>query len=323
MDHGGIPITRTRTMAGLDGAIPRLALGSANLTDERPDAGFAVLDAFSARGGRLIDTALVYTGGRAERLIGMWLAARPDAARRMLVLTKGAHPDAGWRSRMTPEAIAGDIATSLHRLGQDTVDCWTLHRDDEAVPVGEIADALDTLVRGRLARAVGVSNWRLPRLRELVAWTRAHGQAPVSVSSSYLGLADARDFPWPGCVSARDDATLAWHAASGIPLLAWSSQAGGFFAAGFDPEVVPDVVRSYGSPANVARRERAAALGARRGWDASQVALGWVLSEPSAPFAAFGARDPSGIDRAWAALEEPLTAAERAWLDTGEGPAPA
>jgi aryl-alcohol dehydrogenase-like predicted oxidoreductase len=321
MDHAGSPTTRT--LAGLEGAIPRLVIGSVNLTDERPDPGFAVLDAFAARGGRLIDTALVYTGGHAERLIGMWLAARPETARRMLVLTKGAHPDAEWRSRMTPEAIAGDIATSLSRLRLDVVHCWTLHRDDEAVPVGEIADALDTLVTGGLARAVGVSNWRLPRLRELVAWTTAHGQAPVAVSSSYLGLAAADDFPWPGCVSARDPETLAWHAASGVPLLAWSSQAGGWFSAGFDPAAASDVVRSYGSAANEERRARAVALGSRRGWDASQVALAWVLAEPSAPLAAFGVRDPAGIDRAWAALEWPLTPGERAWLDTGDGPAPA
>jgi aryl-alcohol dehydrogenase-like predicted oxidoreductase len=321
MHDDGLPAART--LAGLEGSIPRLVMGSVNLTDERPDPGYAVLDAFAARGGRLIDTALVYTGGHAERLIGRWLAARPETARHVLVLTKGAHPDAAWRSRMTPEAIAGDIATSLDRLGLATVDCWTLHRDDEAVPVGEIADALDTLVRGRLARAVGVSNWRLPRLRELVAWTTAHAQAPVSVSSSYLGLAAADTFPWPGCVSARDPETLGWHAATGIPLLAWSSQAGGFFAAAFDPAAAPDVVRSYGSAANLARRARAAELGARRGWDASQVALAWVLSEPSAPLAAFGVRDPAGIDRAWAALEWPLTPEERAWLDDGEGPAPA
>jgi hypothetical protein len=124
----------TLTIAGLDGAVPRLAIGSVNLTDERLDAGFAVLDAFAARGGRLIDTAEGYAGGASERLIGRWLAARPVQAREMLVLTKGAQPDAAWHSRVTPEAIAADIATSLGRLGLDRVDLWLMHRDDEAVP---------------------------------------------------------------------------------------------------------------------------------------------------------------------------------------------
>lgn len=317
-----IPAATDRAIPGLCGPIPRLVLGSVNLSDERPDAGFAVLDAFVERGGRLVDTALVYGGGAAERLIGLWLRARSVAAREVLILTKGAHPDEAWRSRLTPEAIAVDIAASLGRLGVGTVDAWLVHRDDEAVPVGEIVDALDTLVRTGQARAVGVSNWRLPRLREAVGWAAAHGRAPIVVSSNYLGLAVATEFPWLGCVSARDDETLAWHATTGLPLLAWSSQASGFFAPAFDPATAnPDVVSSYLSEANLARRARAMELGARRGWDAAQVALAWVLSEPSAPFAAFGVRDPAGIDRAWAALETPLTPGERAWLDTGDGAA--
>ena len=319
-----IPAPTDRAIPGLCGPIPRLVLGSFNLTDERPDAGFSVLDAFVERGGRLVDTALVYTGGAAERLIGLWLRARPVAAREVLVLTKGAHPDEAWHSRLTPEAIATDIAASLGRLGMETVDAWLAHRDDEAVPVGEIVDALDALVRTGQARTVGVSNWRLPRLREATAWAAANDRAPIVVSSSYLGLAAAVEVPWPGCQSARDDETLAWHAASGLPLLAWSSQASGFFAPAFDPATAnPDVVSTYLSEANLARRARATELGARRGWDAAQVALAWVLSEPSAPFAAFGVRDPAGIDRAWVALETPLTPGERAWLDTGDGGATA
>ena len=312
-----------RSIAGLGAPIPRLAIGSVNLTDERQDAGFAVLDAFAARGGRLIDTALVYTAGRAERLIGLWLAARPEAARSMLVLTKGAHPDAEWRSRVNPEAMRADVAVSLGRLGRTPIDAWMLHRDDEAVPVDEIADALDALVRDGLVRSVGVSNWRLPRVQALTAAASARGRAPIALVSNYLGLAEASAFPWPGCVSGRDPETLAWHAETGLPFLAWSSQAGGYFAPGFDPAAAPDVVASYGSAANEARRARARELGARRGWDASQVALAWVLSEPSAPFAAFGVRSPAGIEAGFAVLESPLTGEERSWLDTGEGSGPA
>lgn len=312
-----------RPIAGLDGPVPRLAIGSVNLTDERPDAAFAVLDAFAARGGRLIDTALVYTAGHAETVIGLWLAARPETARSMLVLTKGAHPDAEWRSRINPEAMSMDVAVSLERLGRSTIDAWMLHRDDEAVPVDEIAGALDGLVRDGLVRAVGVSNWRLPRVRALIAATEIRGRTPISLVSNYLGLAEASAFPWPGCVSGRDAETLTWHAETGLPFLAWSSQAGGYFTPGFDPSAAPDVVASYGSAGNEARRARARELGARRGWDASRVVLAWVLSEPSAPFAAFGVRAPAGIEAAFAALESPLSEAERAWLDTGEGSASA
>jgi aryl-alcohol dehydrogenase-like predicted oxidoreductase len=121
-------------------------------------------------------------------------------------------------------------------------------------------------------------------------------------------------------VSARDAETLAWHAGAGVPLLAWSSQANGFFAPSFDAATAsPDVVASYVSDANLARRERAAELGSRQGIDAGQVALAWVLSEPSAPFAAFGVRETAGIDAAFVALHAPLDPAMRAWPDSGDG----
>lgn len=321
-----------RSIAGLPGPVPRLAIGSVNLSDERPDAGFAVLDAFAAQGGRLIDTALVYTGGHAEPLIGRWLAARPEAARSMLVLTKGAHPDAAWRSRISPEAMRADVAVSLGRLGRVPIDLWMLHRDDEAVPVDEIADALDGLVRDGLTRTVGVSNWRPARVRALIAAAAARGRAPIAMVSNYLGLAEATDFPWPGCVSGRDREALAWFGATGLPFLAWSSQAGGYFAGAPGPASPPAGAptgrearwsSAYDSAANEARRARARELGAQRGWDAAQVALAWVLSEPSAPFAAFGVRSPAGVEAGFAALASPLSAAERAWLDTGEGSRPA
>lgn len=311
------PRTRYRdpVLADLD---HRLGLGTLGFSTGRPDAAFALLDTFVELGGRLVDTAAVYGDGESERVIGAWLRARPEAARVVAVLTKGAHPDAAMRSRMTPELIAADLEASLERLALGVVDVYLVHRDDPAVPVGEILGALDGLVRAGRTRAIGVSNWTLARLDEALGYATAHDLAPVAVSSSYLGLAEPNELPWAGCVSARDPATLAWHARTGVPLLAWSAQSSGFFAEGFDAATASaDTVRAYVSDANAARRARAGDVGTRIGATTAQVALAWVLEEPSRPIALGAFRDPGRLRAAWPALDIRLSAAGRAWLDSG------
>lgn len=312
-----VSLNPLRTIPGLAEPIARLALGTVNVHERRRDASFALLDAFVELGGTLVDTAMRYGEGDSERVIGEWLRARPDAARRVAILTKGVHPADDWTSRMTPGVIASDMAGSLERLGVDGVALYLVHRDDEAVPVGEIVDALDEHVHAGRAHGIGVSNWAPARVDAALAWASLHGRAPIAVSSSYLGLAAPGAFPWQGCVSARDSASLAWHSATGIPLLAWSSQSGGFFAQGFDPGRAPEAAFTYDSPANRARRGRAAALAAERRLTAAQIALAWVLAEPSAPIAVVGARTPDGLAAAFETLHVPLLAAEREWLDTG------
>jgi 1-deoxyxylulose-5-phosphate synthase len=310
-------IAPLRAIPGLPGPVARIALGTANLSVARRDAAFELLDAFVELGGTLIDTAMRYGNGESESVIGDWLRSRPEAARRVSILTKGAHPDEQWRSRMTPEVIAADASASLERLGVDHVALYLVHRDDTDVPAGEIIDALDEHVRTGRAARVGVSNWTVPRLREAVEWAAANHRPPIAISSSFLALAEPTAFPWAGCVSARDEATLAWHADSGVPLLAWSSQAAGFFADGFDPARSPEAASTYDTSANRERRDRARELGRERGKSAAQIALAWVLGEPSAPIAVAGARTPAALADAFESLHMPLTPAERRWLATG------
>src|ERR1700730_7218557 len=61
-------------------AVSALALGTltfGNETDQ--ETSFSQLDRFTEGGGTLVDSADVYTDGRAEEIIGGWRAARPFA----------------------------------------------------------------------------------------------------------------------------------------------------------------------------------------------------------------------------------------------------
>src|SRR4051794_15640800 len=85
---------------------------------------FAVLDAFVAAGGNMIDTADVYSawvpghsGGESETVIGRWLKARPGMREKVVIATK-----VGFMAGLAPDTIAASCDASLRRLGVETID---------------------------------------------------------------------------------------------------------------------------------------------------------------------------------------------------------
>jgi len=289
-------------------ALSRLALGTLGFSPETRDRDYAVLDAWVEAGGTVIDTAHVYEDGDAERLIGLWLRDRPGLRERIVIVTKGAHPD-GDRTRVTPADIASDLRDSIDRLG-GPVDLYLLHRDDPGVDAGELIDALDAHGRAGDLRAFGVSNWTLPRIEEANAHAAARGIAGICCNSPHLSLAVQNEPPWPDCLSATDAESRAWHARTGMPLLAWSAQAGGFFAgAGGESS------RVYENAANRERRGRAEQLGRRTGHSANAVALAWVLAQPFPVVAIVGTHSVDHLASSLDALEVPLSAEEVRWLN--------
>ncbi len=54
------------------------------------------------------------------------------------------------------------------------------------------------------------------------------------------------------------------------------------------------------------------------GVTATQVAIAWVLAQPSRPVALGGFRDVAGLRDAWAAASIELTIEQCHWLETGD-----
>jgi aryl-alcohol dehydrogenase-like predicted oxidoreductase len=153
------------------------------------DASFAVLDAFHAGGGNLIDTADGYSawvpgnsGGESETLIGEWLRARTPE--NVLVSTKvSTHPDFRGLSAKNVRAAA---EASLRRLGVDTIDLYYAHFDDADTPLEETVAAFGELVTAGLVRYTAVSNYSADRIREWVSLAQAAGvDLPVAVQPHY------------------------------------------------------------------------------------------------------------------------------------------
>lgn len=145
------------------------------------DASFAVLDAFVAGGGTMIDTADVYSawvpghkGGESETMIGEWLRTsgkRDD----VLIATKvGMLPGEGGE-KLSPARIGAACDASLRRLGTDRIDLYFAHQDDEATPQEVVLEAFAALVEAGKVRVLGASNFHAARLKSANEAARAAG----------------------------------------------------------------------------------------------------------------------------------------------------
>ncbi|WP_174286153.1 aldo/keto reductase [Sphingomonas bacterium] len=168
-------MTNLRRLGSTDLKIAPLVLGGNvfGWTADR-DASFAVLDAFVAGGGTMIDTADVYSawvpghqGGESETMIGEWLktSGRRDD---VLIATKvGMLPGEGG-AKLAPARIAAACEASLQRLGTDRIDLYYAHQDDDAVPQEDVVAAFGKLIDAGKVRVIGASNFHAGRLKSAI-----------------------------------------------------------------------------------------------------------------------------------------------------------
>ncbi|MDQ2688080.1 MAG: aldo/keto reductase [Armatimonadota bacterium] len=293
------------------------SFGSAYTQDE----SFALLDAFAERGGSFVDTAHVYAdwapggAGASERTVGRWLHSR-GMADRIAIGTKGGHPrlETMSRSRLRPEEIARDLSESLERLQLDAVDLYWLHRDDPAVAVGEILTALNNQLRAGRIRALGASNWSTGRLTEAADFAARHGLTGFCASQIAWSLAQDRTaFDTAQGTISMDAAVLGYYCASGVKVIPYSAQAGGFFARPYDALASRDA--RYHSPLNARRWDRVQTLAHARGCSANAMALAYLLNHPCGGVGIVGPHTLAQVADSCGASEIILTAEDLMFLE--------
>ena len=135
-----------------------------------------------------------------------------------------------------------------------------------------------------------------------------HGRRGFVASQVQWSLAEPE---WPAGpdpvmrhVTAED---AAWYAAAGIPVMAYTATAGGYFAR--EP-----AGGAFDSPDNRARRARAHEMAGRLGCTPTQVALAYLLHRPAPVIPLFSTSNPAHLAEAVAALDVELSEADVAWL---------
>jgi aryl-alcohol dehydrogenase-like predicted oxidoreductase len=280
---------------------------------------------FLAAGGNFFDTAHCYAFwqenglGASERELGATLR-RLGALDTAVVATKGGHPDMGPDYRrpadfLAPRVIAADLDDSLERLGIDCIPLYYLHRDDGMTPVAEIIETLNAEVaRGRV-RYLGASNWSVARLAAANEYAARRGFQGFAASQVQWSLAEPNWRPTTDPTTRYvTDEESRWHTAAGVPLVAYSATASGYFAGR------GHAAGNYANAANAARFDRAVELAARLGSTPSQVALAYLMHQPPRVIPLFSTGDPAHLAEALAATRLALSSAQARWLRDGGDP---
>lgn len=231
----------TGKIKGINGDMPlsRLIMGSYTLGSYIPeDQSFKILDKYFELGGRTLDTARSYSGdlkngdSKGERTIGRFIRNN-NIRDQITLITKGGYPELRdmYTSRMTPDCIRYDINTSLAVMDVDYVDVWFYHRDAESIPVGELVDEANELIEDGLTRAVGVSNWTVKRIAAANEYAKKNNKIPFVTSELQWNMASfTPDMMQDKTMLAMYPEEYAWYKENKFAVMAYTSQAVGFFA---------------------------------------------------------------------------------------------
>lgn len=311
-------MTQARTIGQSPLTTPPLILGG-NVFGWTADraTSFAVLDAFVAGGGTMIDTADVYSawipghvGGESETVIGEWLRHRGRRDDVMITTKVGMLP-IGEGTGLAPAHIAAAVEGSLRRLGTDYIDLYLAHRDDDTQDQGAVAEAFDTLVKAGKVRVIGASNFTAERLASAIAAQDKGGYARYQALQNEYNLLE-RD----GYEGAVQDFCVA-HAIGMTPYfgLAAGYLTGKYRSAddikGARANRVAPYVEGKGPRVLAALDAVAAAHGA----SPAQVALAWIAAQPGIAAPIASATSVAQVEDLLGSIRLTLSADDLAVLD--------
>ncbi len=272
------------------------------------EASHAVLDAYRAAGGNIVDTADVYSawveghsGGESESVIGRWLAASGGGEGGVHIATKTGAKDP---TDLSPAAVSASLDASLERLQLDAVTLFYAHRDEPGRAVEEVVEAFAATVADGRARAWAVSNWSAERIEGAVAAAeRAGVPGPVAVQNA--GSAVVR----------TDPAVVEACRRHGLLQMPYSTLASGFltgkYSRGGDLPAsarAEGVQRNHGDERSWAVLDTVRDVAQGRGVELSTVALAWLRAQGAVPIAS--ASSPEQVPALMAVVATELSADE-------------
>lgn len=285
-----------------------------------------IFDTYVDRGGNFIDTAVNYTNGSAEQILGGFIK---DKRERMVLSTKftmarePGNPNAGGNHRFN---LVRSVETSLRQLDTDRIDLLHVHAWDFTTTPEEVMRALDDLVRAGKILYVAICNTPAWRVAQMQTLADLRGWSPFVALQIEYSLVERT----------VEHELMPMAQALGLGVLPWSPLGGGILSgkyrrADLSDENAADVsatrrgiIASTGhlnahalDVADVVG-EIAAELGVSR----AQVALAWTLLHPAVVSPIVGARTLEQAEDNFGALAVAFNDDQRQRLDRASAVAP-
>jgi aryl-alcohol dehydrogenase-like predicted oxidoreductase len=248
-----------------------------------------IVDLALEAGVNFFDTANSYGNGQSEVLLGKALKGRRRDA---IVATKFFNPmgpgpnDSG----MSRAHIMLAIEDSLRRLQMEYVDLYYIHHVDSQTPIEEMLRALDDLVRQGKVRYIACSNYEAWRLMEALWISDSNNLARFECYQPQYSLV-VRDI---------EQELIPLCEYKGLGVVVWSPLAGGYLSGKYRPgqRTAPGTrseekwayPHSYFAPNADETLQALLEVAKEMGRSPAQVALRWVLEQPSTTAAIIGAR---------------------------------
>ncbi|GAA0312804.1 aldo/keto reductase [Sphingomonas oligophenolica] len=308
-------MTKLRRLGATDLRIAPLVLGG-NVFGWTADkaTSFAVLDAFVAGGGTMIDTADVYSawvpghkGGESETIIGEWLKASGKRDKVQIATKVGMLPGEGGE-KLAPTRIAAAVEESLKRLGTDRIDLYFAHQDDDAVPQEDVLAAFGKLIDAGKIRALGASNFHARRLKSANDAAKARGLPHYHVLQPEYNLVSRHKFEGElqdYCVEHNIGVVSFYGLANGFLTGKYRSPADYGKSAVRGPRMAA-YFEGKGGQVLAAMDKVAAETGATL----AQIALAWLRSQPSITAPIASATSVAQLEELLGSMEVELSTAQ-------------
>jgi aryl-alcohol dehydrogenase (NADP+) len=267
------------------------------------DASRPLIRSALEAGINFIDTANVYSAGTSEEIVGRALAEYADRAEIVLATKLYGRTRPGPNGAgLSRKAVMTEIDNSLRRLGTDYVDLYQIHRWDPTTPIEVTMEALHDVVKAGKALHIGASSmwaWQFAKAQhtaDLGGWTR------FSTMQNHYNLLYREE----------EREMLPLCADQGVGVIPWSPLARGRLARDWDATSARSETDDWGDLYHETDRdivERVAEVAEKRGIPRAQVALAWLLSNPTITAPIVGATKVGHLDDAVAAIDLELDVA--------------
>lgn len=263
-------------------------------------------------GVNFIDTANIYSYGESETMVGKALGSK---RKDIVVATKvfGRMGPGANQVGLSRLHIMQSVEASLERLNTDYIDLYQIHGFDSATPLEETLSALSDLVRQGKVRYIGCSNlaaWQIMKAQGISALKHLENFITLQAYYSLVGRELEREII-PMLLDQK------------IGLLVWSPLAGGFLSGKFTRAGASDNAARRAKftfpPVNLEKGyniiDTLMAVGARRNATVAQVALAWLLYQPSVSSVIIGARNAAQLKDNLGAVDVKLEAEDLKQID--------